>query len=99
MNNYPRFRDFAREEHPLEGKKKRLDNILNIEILIHDFKISKSKIREGNYATIQFSLNGNNEKYVVFTGSQVIIDQLEKYKDKLPFYATIVKKYNYYSLS
>lgn len=96
-NSYPRFADFADEEQPLEGKKKKLEDVLNIEILITDFRISKSKYNERDYITIQFE--NDNSKSVIFTGSSILIKQMERYKDKLPFYATIAKRNKYFTLT
>ena len=95
--NYPRFGDFAGEEGPLDGEKKKLSEILGKEILVLAFRIGKSKYRDRNYVTIQFENSGT--RYVVFTGSEVLMDQLGRHEGQLPFYATIVKRFNYYSLS
>lgn len=95
--NYPHFGDFAGEEGPLAGKKKKLSEILDKEILILAFRIGKSKFRDRNYVTVQFE-NGSNQ-YVVFTGSEVLMEQLKRHEGRLPFYARIVKRWNYYSLS
>ena len=92
-----RFSDFAEEEHPLEGKKKKLEEILNIEILITGYRISDSRYKERKYITIQYK-NGD-EEYITFTGSEVLQKQIEKYKDKIPFYATIKKINKYYTLT
>lgn len=70
---------------------------MNLEILIIAFKINKSKHFKGDYISLQIEIN--NEKFVVFTGSTVLAEQLEKYEDKLPFIAKIVKIDRYYSLS
>jgi len=43
MAEYPRFSDFAEESKAFEGNKKRIDDILNQEILITDFKIKDKK--------------------------------------------------------
>lgn len=94
-----RFSDFAEEDGPLEGKKKRIEDILNLEILVLSFKVSKSRYPEKSeyYVTIQFEFE--NKKYVIFTGSKVLKEQLEKYKDKLPFWARIIKRDKYYTFS
>jgi hypothetical protein len=94
-----RFSDFAEEDGPLAGKKKRIDDILNLEILVMDFKVSKSRYPEKSehYTTIQFECE--NEKFVIFTGSKVLRDQLEKYKSELPFIAKIIKRDKYYTFS
>lgn len=94
---YPHFGDFAEEEHPLEGKKKKLEEILNIEILITGYRVSDSRYKERKYITIQYK-NGD-EEYIVFTGSEVLQKQIEKYKDKIPFFATIKKINKYYTLT
>lgn len=50
--------------------------------------------------TIQFEYPDKpGEKYVIFTGSTVLSDQLQKYKDELPFFATIKKIDRYYTLT
>jgi hypothetical protein len=94
---YLHFCDFAEEEHPLEGEKKKLEEILNIEILITGYRISDSRYKERKYITIQYK-NGD-EECIVFTGSEVLQKQIEKYKDKIPFYATIKKINKYYTLT
>ena len=98
MGNYPRFSDFAEEVKPFIGDKKRIDDILNQEILVLDFKIKNSKKRQNSlYATIQFKLD--DTEYSVFTGSSMLLDQLEKYKERLPFYTTIRKIDRYYTFT
>lgn len=95
---YPRFADFADEVKPFEGDKKKIEEILNKEILIIDFKVKDSKQREGTeYVTIQFILD--EKTYIVFTGSNVLIEQLEKYKDNIPFYTQIKKINKYYTFT
>ena len=95
--NYPRFGDFEGEKGPLDGEKKKLSEILDKEILVLAFRIGKSKFRDRNYVTIQYE-NGST-RYVVFTGSEVLMDQLKRHEGNLPFYTTIIKRFNYYSLS
>ena len=92
------FADFARDKLPMPGDKKRLDEILNKEILVVDFRITNSKKKpEGKCLQIQFVLN--NQVCVAFTGSVVLIDQIQSARDKMPFRGTIVKMDRYYSLS
>jgi hypothetical protein len=100
---YQRFSEFAKEDKHLEGPKKRIDEALNLEILITGYKIGKSRYKnknnneDMNYLSLQIEING--EKFVIFTGSRVLAEQVEKYKDKIPFLAKIVKIDRYYSLS
>lgn len=98
MVEYPHFSDFADETKAFDGDKKVLDDILNHEILILDFKIKDSKQRIGSkYLTIQFRIG--DKTFIVFTGSTVLINRLEKYKESLPFYATIKRIDKYYTLT
>ena len=93
-----KYSDFA-EEKILDGDKIKIDDVLNKEIKItgHSIKISKySKNKNGDYLTLQIELD--NEKYIIFTGSDVLIDQLKKYNSEIPFLATIRKINKYYSL-
>ena len=98
MVDYPAFADFAEESKPFDGDKKKIEDILNQSILIIDFKVKSSKQRKDTlYVTIQFKID--DISYIVFTGSGVLIDQLEKYKDNLPFHTMIKKIDKYYTFS
>lgn len=59
MTDYPRFSDFAEEPKPFDGDKKKIEDILNQDILVLDFKIKDSKKKQDSlYATIQFKMGG-----------------------------------------
>jgi hypothetical protein len=97
-----KFSDFATEETPLDGAKVKLDDIINQEINIVAFKLQNSKFSKnttGKYATIQFTTEQCTLPRVIFTGSDVLIDQLERYKEHIPFQAVIKKINKYYTLS
>ncbi|MFH0995810.1 MAG: hypothetical protein V1844_09980 [Pseudomonadota bacterium] len=92
-----RFSDFATDEKPIDGDKVKIDDILNKEIEITAYRIKNSKFEErhhGKCVTIQFRLD--NEQKIFFTGSEVIMNQIEKYKNEIPFVTIIKKKYKYY---
>ena len=94
-----RFGDFVQEKI-LDGDKTKIDNLLNKEILIigHSIKNSRySKNKTGEYLTLQIEVD--NAKYVIFTGSDVLIDLIKKYASEIPFIATIRKINKYYSLT
>ncbi len=96
-----RFSDFADEDGPLEGPKVRIDEIVNNEIKITGYKIKKSKYDKnssGKYLTAQFEIEGG-EKRVFFTGSDVLIEQMEKYGNQIPFLTIIKKIDRYYTFS
>lgn len=96
--SHPRFAVFARDKLPMPGVKKRLDEILNREILITDFRVTNSK-QQQNRQCLQMQFVLNNEVCVCFTGSSVLLNQIQEAKDNIPFYATVVKIDRYYSLS
>ena len=96
-----RFSDFAEEEEPLEGPKVRIEEIVNSEIKITGYKIKKSKYNKNNsgkYLTVQFEIE-NGEKKVFFTGSDILIEQMEKYGNETPFLTTIKKIDRYYTFT
>lgn len=95
-----RFSDFAEDDRPLAGEKIKIDSILNQEILITGFRLTESKFSKSNSPkclTVQFSQG--EIQHVFFTGSSVLINQLEKYGEEIPFLTTIRKIERYYVLS
>lgn len=93
----PRFSEFSTEENPLEGDKKRLDDILNQEIRLIGYKICRSKFKDTDYTTLQFELDG--KIFITFTGSQVIADQIRRYGAMIPFRTTIKRINKYYTFT
>lgn len=49
--------------------------------------------------TVQFCHEEGGEKFVFFTGSKVLREQLDLHKDELPFQAVIKKVGRYYTFS
>ena len=98
-----RFSDFAEEEGPQEGDKAKLDSILNHEIMVIGHRIQGSKYQgknnSGKCLTVQFRNPEDQEKRVFFTGSDVLIEQMEKYGHQVPFLTTIKKVDRYYTFS
>jgi hypothetical protein len=95
-----RFSEFAKDEGPLAGEKIKIDAVLNREIKVLAYKARESKFSRKNSETclmLQVELDG--EKRVIFTGSSVLADQVDRYKEELPFLATIIKIDKYYTFS
>ena len=96
-----KFSDFAGSDGILTGDKLKLDDILSKEIIIKGYKISDSKYgksgEDKKVLTLQFELEGID--YIIFTGSKVLMDQIEKYKDEIPFMTKIEKINTFYSFS
>lgn len=96
----PRFSEFAEEKAPLEGDKLKIDDILNQEVELVDIRIGRTKYPKnasGKYITLQIRKDG--ALYVVFTGSDVLISQAEKYVEHIPFLVTIKKINRYYTMT
>ena len=95
-----RFNEFARENMPLEGNKVKLDDIVNREITVLDYRVKDSHYKKANCElcmTLQFRLD--DKISVMFTGSNVLRDQIEKYKTEIPFITTIKKIDRYYTFT
>jgi len=95
-----RFSEFARENMPLEGSKLKLDEVVNREITVTDYRIKDSRYKKDSAPrclTLQFSLD--SKKYILFTGSNVLVDQIDKYKAEIPFITTIKKIDKYYTFT
>jgi hypothetical protein len=98
IENHPKFSDFADEKATLEGEKKKIEEILNTEILVIGHRIGKSKhYKDRDYLTLQFENGGT--KYVLFTSSGVLIKQAQKYEEKMPYFTTIIQRDDYYTMS
>lgn len=95
-----RFADFAEERRPLDGEKIKIENVLNKEILVTGYRVKRSKFDKntsGMVLTLQAEIDG--ETRVIFTGSDVLIEQLEKYGEQVPFLTTIKKIDRFFTLS
>ncbi|MDR0803875.1 MAG: hypothetical protein LBO08_02175 [Rickettsiales bacterium] len=96
-DNIHSFSDFADTTH-FAGKKKRIEDILDRPILVRGAKIIASKRNAGTQCLqLQFELD--SELFVLFSGSAVLLDQCQKYSDKMPFHTKIIKCDKYFSFS
>lgn len=87
-----RFSDFAKPSSVMTGDKIRISDILGKEIEVIGYKITDSKQKLGTkMLTLQFKLDG--EERVLFTGSGVLIEQIEEYGHEIPF-LTVIQKVN-----
>lgn len=95
-----RFSDFSNSNITVTGEKIKIENVLDKEIEVINYSIEDSKFKKDNtdkLLTLQFKLN--REEKILFTGSKVLIDQIEKYKDELPFIAIIKKINKFYTFT
>mgnify|MGYP000893345884 CR=1 FL=1 len=91
-----KFSDFAKNQ-VIDGEKIKLDDILNIDIIITAYRVNNSKFKQEKYLQLQFELD--NIRHVLFTGSSVLIKQIEEYESNIPFLVKIIKIKNYYTFA
>ena len=95
-----KFGDFAREAKPLDGAKVKIEDILNKEMTVIDYKIRDSKYdKKGSPKCLTLQFEMDKQKYILFTGSNVLVDQMEKYKHEIPFITVIKKIDKYYTFT
>jgi len=94
------FKDFGivSEARAFVGDKIKIAKLLNTTIEVHAFKIENSKVNSRLCLYLQIEHKG--EKKVVFTGSTVLIDQIQKVpEDGFPFRTIIVQEDERYSFT
>jgi hypothetical protein len=92
-----RFSDFADVRKVLDGDKIRIESVLNQEVTVLGYRVAKGKHKTERCLTLQIEVDGGRR--VVFTGSEVLISQMEQYGSRCPFVATIRRIGNYLTLS
>jgi len=96
-----KFSDFniAPEISSFTGDKIKIGRILNTEIIVLDFKIKDSTQTPGTkYLTLQIENKGFRN--VVFTGSKVLMNQIQKIdKADFPFMTTIKGDNEFYEFT
>lgn len=96
-----KFSEFAEEDVQFSGDKVPFDKLVNIPIIVKAHRLNESKYKKTNAdkcMTVQFEYQDKpGENHVVFTGSTVLINQCEKYKNEMPFEAKIQKVNRYYT--
>jgi hypothetical protein len=80
-----------------EGEKIKIERVLNVEIIVLDFRVNPSKY-EGERLDLQIELNGN--KRLVFTSSKFLREQIEKVdKSNFPFKTTIIRENEHFEFT
>lgn len=99
-----KFSDFGEEAKPLmDGRKVKIEELFDKEIIVLNFRIKNSKYDDAKNPrclTVQFAFPENQSEHrIFFSGSSVLMEQLENNKDKLPFSATVKRVGKYYTFS
>jgi len=89
------FKDFGikAEVHNFTGDKIKMSKILNREISVLDYRIEDSKYGNNNSKCLYMQIEIGVTKHVVFTGSTILIQMIQKIpKGEFPFKTTIIKE-------
>lgn len=95
-----RFSDFATTSAIVTGDKIKIEDILDKEIEVTGYKISDTKFQKHDgdkLLTLQFRLDGIDR--ILFTGSNVLIEQITKYENEIPFATKIIKVNKFYTFN
>ena len=82
----------------LNGNKIKIKEIIGKEITVIGYKINPSKYGD-NKMVLKLGFQLCSENRVLFTGSKVLIEQIEKYKDEIPFIAKIENNNDFYTFT
>ena len=111
MADIPNFGDLVTTAIALDGEKKKLDDVLDKSIIVTGARITTSKYSHSgteNCVTIQFYYEDdpNEERFILFTGSGVICEQVQEILSKMEsedrevlFRTTIKKCGKYHALT
>ena len=83
---------------PFVGRKKRMEEILDKEIIVKNYKITPSSKRD-NSRCLHLQFDMDNEIFVAFSGSAVLCDLCDKYQAEIPFKTKIIKIDRYLTFS
>jgi len=94
MHNFSDF-NIKPKVNNFVGEKIQIQKLFNLQILVLHYNIQASKKKEGTQLlTLQIEKGG--EKRIVFTGSTVMMEQIQRVsEDKFPF-TTVIKGDNDY---
>jgi hypothetical protein len=102
MNKFSDFADTS-VSPIMDGRKIALDEILGKEINVLKYRIKNTKYADAKNPqclTVQFVFPETPDEHrVFFSGSSVLMRQLEDYKDKLPFTSIIKRVGKYFTFS
>lgn len=91
-----KFSDFSIvvPENQFSGEKIRIAKLLNKKIIVLNYRITDSKFKEeGVKNRLDIQLELNDEKYILFTGSNVLMKMIEQVsKESFPFETVITKE-------
>ncbi|EKF56214.1 hypothetical protein I215_01788 [Galbibacter marinus] len=98
MNNFKDF-NIKPKITSFVGDKIKMERIINVPIVVHDFKIGESIMKSGTKClTLQIEKNGS--RHIIFTSSKILIQQIKEVpKSNFPFSTTIIKDNEYFEFT
>ncbi len=82
------------------GEKIKTDRVLNNEITVLDFKVEQSKIEKAYDRCLHLQIQFQGEKRVMFIGSKILIDVIERIpKSEFPFTTKIIRENGRYEFT
>jgi hypothetical protein len=88
-----RYSDFANDRGPFPGEKITVEEILNKEIIVLQFEIRPSKLKENKGSDcLYLQLEFDKRLRMLVSGSKVLIKQCLEYKNHMPFSTAIIRK-------
>jgi hypothetical protein len=97
MTEIRKFTDFGIKPatKSFVGSKIEIEQILNTEITVHEYRIVDSKFTKdkGNNKCLHIQISIGTIKHVIFTGSNSLMDMIQQVPDTgLPFSTKIIKE-------
>lgn len=98
-----KFSDFNIQHNSagMTGEKIKISKVINRQIIVHQFKIEDSKYpknKSGKCLHLQIEMD--SVKWVIFTGSDVLINQIKQVpEDHFPFETIIVKNNEHFEFT
>ncbi len=97
---HKRFSDFADEDLCMDGEKVKIKDIVDVEVLVTAYRITTSKYKKSNAEQcLMIQFLHNEKRRVCFTGSTILMEQIKKYQDEIPFLTKIRAVDKYYTFS
>ncbi len=83
------------------GSKVKVNDIINLKIVVEDYKVKKSKFEHLNSEEcLWLQIKVNDKRRVLFTGSKSLLNTIKRVpKDAFPFRTTIIKSGKSYQFS
>lgn len=99
-NKGDKMKSFSEIERKNNSSKISIKDVLDKEIIVRSFSVRDSKfIDEGKKYVLKLNIEVDGERKYLFTGSNVLINQIESFKSDLPFKTTIKEINKYYKFT